>query len=83
MSNDDRGRKSVLERVVRKGHAQVGLPHARQEVLDPLLGRRFREGSSPHRREHLCAPVLVGDRDHAVHDACMQLSRHETRHETL
>ena len=73
MSNDDRGRKSVLERVVRKGHAEVGFPHARQEILDALLGSRFRKGSSPHRREHLGTPVLVGDRDHAVHDACMQL----------
>ena len=73
MNNDDRGRKSVLERVVRKGQIEVGLPHARQEVLDALLGRRFREWSSPHRREHLGTPVLVGDRDHAVHDACMQL----------
>ena len=74
------GRERVLERVIRKGYVEIGLPHTRQEVLDALFGRRFCEWTSPHRRKHLSAPVLVRDRDHCIHDACMQAA--ETRDST-
>ena len=71
-NNNGWGRERVLERVIRKGYIEVGLPHTRQEVLDALFGRRFREWTSPHRREHLSASVLVRYGHHRRHDACMR-----------
>ena len=77
------GRERVLERVIRKGYIEVGLPHTRQEVLDALFGRRFREWTSPHRREHLSASVHVSDCHHRRHNACMRAAETRTRHTTV
>ena len=79
-NNNGWGRERVLERVIRKGYIEVGLPHTRQQVLDALFGRRFREWTSPHCREHLSASVLVSDGHHRRHDACMRAA--ETRDST-
>ena len=51
-NNNDWGRERMLERVIRKGHIEVRLSHTRQEILDPLLGCRFREWSSSHRQTY-------------------------------
>ena len=82
-NNNGWGRERVLERVIRKGYIEVGLPHTRQEVLDALFGRRFREWTSPHRRKHLSASVLVSDGHHRRHDACMRAAETRTRHTTV
>ena len=59
-------RKSVLEGMIGKGDFAVSLSHARQEKLDSLLRRRSRERSAAHGGEHLGAPIVVGNRDHAA-----------------
>ena len=47
----------------------VRFPHARQEKLNPLLLCAPCKRSASHCSEHLGTPVVVGDRDHFLHEA--------------
>ena len=55
--------------MVSEGNLAVGLFHTSQQELYFLLLRRSGERSAPDGGEHLSAPVVVGDRDHGLHDA--------------
>ena len=55
--------------MVSEGDLGVGLFHTSQKELDFLLLRRGGERSAPDGGKHLGAPVVVGDRDHGLHDA--------------
>ena len=61
----------MFERVVGESHFAVGFLHTSQEKLNPLLLCAARKRSAAHCREHLGAPVVVGDRDHFLHEALL------------
>ena len=75
-------RQCVLERVFSERVSATRLSRAGQEVLDPLLLRGECGRSTANSCEHLSAPIVMSDRDHGLHDTCMQApAYYNTEHE--
>ena len=59
----------VFKSVIRESDVAVRFSHTSQEKLYPLLLRAASKWSAAHSCEHLGTPVVVGDRDHFLHEA--------------
>ena len=72
--------QGVLEGVVRENDFAIGFGHAREQELNSLFLRAPCKKSAAHCREHLGTSVVVGDRDHFLHQACALCDTHTSAH---
>ena len=70
----------VLESVIRESDFAVRFSHTSQEKLNPLLLRAACKRSASHCRKHLGTPVVVGDRDHFLHEAYARRGMQKSKH---
>ena len=70
----------VLESVIRESDFAVGFSHTSQEKLNPLLLRAACKWPAAHGRKHLGTPVVVGDRDHLLHEAYVRRGTQKYTH---
>ena len=64
--------QGVLEGVVRESDFAIRFAHACEQELNSLLLRAACKWPAAHGRKHLGTPVVVGDRDHFLHEAYAQ-----------